>query len=136
SLDMDEGYVGTVQNALVIMGAANGDRGIEADTAGPSPDAEPVSRPNFINLTILGNQGSSDATVGGLWTVGFGGAVWRAAIVDNALATTGSGEFSLGCLDIDTQIDINTAFRDVTVNCANGDQTNFGVAVDGDTLQQ
>jgi len=137
SLDMDEGYVGIVQNALVIMGGANGDRGIEADTAGPNPDSTPVSRPNFINVTILGNQGSSNATVGGLWTVGFGGAMWRSAFLDGAPGgvPAGTREFSLGCIDIDTQIDTNTAFRDVIVDCANGNQANFDVATDADNLQ-
>ncbi len=128
-LDMDEGYVGTVQNALVIMGAANGDRGIEADNAGPGNDALPVSRPNFVNVTILGNQGSSNSTVGGLWTVGFGGAMWRSAFIDNTIAPAGTGKFTRGCFDIDSQIDINTAFRDVAVKCANGDAGTWGFGI-------
>jgi len=133
SLDMDEGYVGTVQNALVIMGAANGDRGIEADTAGPSNDAIPVSRPNFVNVSIFGNQGSANSTVGGLWTVGFGGAMWRSAFIDHTIASAGTGLFTRGCFDIDSQIDTNTAFRDVAVKCANGDQGTWGFGIQSAT---
>ena len=120
SLDFDEGHVGTIQTALVIQGAENGDRGIEADNAGPDDDATPVTRPNFVNLTILGNQGSEDDTKGMLWRRGFGGEVFRGAILDNSAASSGTGQFKRGCLDIDDQIDTNTAFRDVAVGCANG----------------
>jgi hypothetical protein len=120
SLDFDEGHVGTVQKALVIQGAQNGDRGIEADNAGPSDNAEPVSRTTFINVTILGNQGGANQTMGALWKVGYGGAMWRSAILDYYGAPAGTGEFSLGCIDIDNQIDSNTAFRDLAWDCAAG----------------
>ncbi|MEX2367060.1 MAG: hypothetical protein WD601_10670, partial [Pseudohongiellaceae bacterium] len=54
-LDFDEGFQGTLQNVLVVMGGNFGDKGIEADNAGASDNAEPVSRVNFVNMTILGN---------------------------------------------------------------------------------
>ncbi|MEX2489284.1 MAG: hypothetical protein WD356_07105 [Pseudomonadales bacterium] len=139
ALDMDEGYVGTVQNALIIMGAENGDKAIEADNAGPGVDAEPVSRPNFINVTLLGNQGSTNSSSGANWVVGFGGAMWRSAIVDHTNAPAGSGEFSRGCLDFTDQIDENVAFRDVAVRCDNGAKGTWGfgvVSTDGDTLEE
>jgi hypothetical protein len=135
SLDFDEGHVGTVQKALVIQGSSNGDRGIEADNAGPSDDATPVSRTNFINVTLLGNQGGGNSTTGALWKVGYGGVMHRSAILDHVSATSGTGKFSNGCVDIDNQIDTNTAFRDVAVDCANGQQTKFDVVSDSDTLQ-
>ena len=94
-----------------------------------------MSRPNLVNLTLLGNQGSQDVTMGALWREGFGGVLHRSAILDNAAAPTGTKKFSLGCLDIDQQIDSNTAFRDVAVDCANGQQAKFDVVSDGDTLQ-
>ena len=126
-IDFDEGTQLTVQNVLVIQGATFGDMGIEADTAGPSNDAEPVSNVHFINVTILGNDGSTAVTAGAHIKVGFGGAFWRTAFLDNTLA---GGKFDTGCFDMDNQIDRFTAFRDVAVNCANGTivPPGFGVA--------
>jgi len=137
-LDMDEGYVGTVQTALVIMGATNGDKSIEADNAGPNNDATPVSRPNFINVTLLGNHGSTGASSGANWVVGFGGAMWRSAIVDFLNAPAGTGKYGNGCLDFTVQIDQNSAFRDVAVRCANGNlgTWGFGVVAGSDTFEE
>lgn len=126
-IDFDEGVQLTVQNVLVVQGNTFGDMGIEADNAGPSNDALPTSNVHFINVTILGNAGTTAVTTGAHIKVGFGGAFWRTAIMDNSLA---GARFDTGCFDMDDQIDRFTAFRDVAVNCANGTQVppGFGVA--------
>ena len=126
-IDFDEGTQLTVQNVLVIQGATFGDMGIEADNAGPSNDALPTSNVHLINVTVLGNNGTTAVTTGAHIKLGFGGAFWRSAILDNELA---GARFDTGCFDMDNQIDQFTAFRDVTVRCANGTSVppGFGVA--------
>jgi hypothetical protein len=138
-LDWDEGYVGTIQNALVIFGHSEGDKGIEADTAGPSPSATPESRPNILNLTMIGDIGKG-SSVGIHYKVGTGGRMWRSAIVDFGspykTGTASTGKFAGGCIDIDDEIDDGVAFYDVIMDCANGSTTGnlgFGYVNDGDT---
>lgn len=52
SIDWDEGYQGNIQYAIVT-GDNIGDNGIEADNAGPSNDATPISKPSLMNVTFL-----------------------------------------------------------------------------------
>jgi len=129
-LDFDEGYQGTVQNALVIMGGNFGDKGIEADSAGPSANQEPVSRVNFVNMTMLGNRGTTNGTNALHFRLGFGGKLWRSAVVDHGnLAATGTGQFSTGCMLFNDQIDQFTAMHDVVFKCANGNQGTWGFGI-------
>jgi len=129
-LDFDEGYRGTIQNALIVMGGNFGDKGIEADNAGPSNDAEPVSRVHFVNMTILGNQGTTNSSSGLHFRLGFGGKLWRSAVIDHGnLAGTGSGLFSNGCILFNDQIDVFTAMHDVVFKCANGNQGTWGFGI-------
>jgi hypothetical protein len=116
-LDFDEGAQATFQRALVIMGSANGDKGIEADNAGPNDDATPVSRVNFVNLTILGDVGVGGGTSKGAnLREGFGGRLFRSGIVDRS-ATVGFGD---SCLDFDNEVDEFTELRDLVVDCGAG----------------
>lgn len=61
SIDWDDGYRGNIQYALVRQGVVNaGDNGIEADNAGLSNTAEPVSNPTLANVTFqTGEAGSA-----------------------------------------------------------------------------
>ena len=61
SIDWDDGYRGNIQFALVRQGLVNGgDNGIEADNAGLSNTAEPVSNPTLSNITFqTGSEGSA-----------------------------------------------------------------------------
>ncbi|MDP2547871.1 hypothetical protein [Oceanobacter sp. 4_MG-2023] len=61
SIDWDDGYRGNIQFALVRQGVSNaGDNGIEADNAGLSNTAEPVSNPMLSNITFqTAAEGSS-----------------------------------------------------------------------------
>jgi len=61
SLDWDDGWRGNVQFALIRQGLVNeGDNGIEADNAGLSNTAQPVSNPTIANVTFqTGTEGSA-----------------------------------------------------------------------------
>lgn len=129
-IDFDEGIQATVQNVLIIQGSSFGDMGIEADNAGPSNDALPKSQVHFLNVTVLGNNGTTAVTTGAHIKVGFGGQIWRSVFIDNSLL---GAKFDTGCFDLDDQIDEFTAFRDVAVSCANGTQVPPGFGVAGST---
>ncbi len=61
SIDWDDGYRGNIQFSLVRQGVTNaGDNGIEADNAGLSNTAEPVSNPTLSNITFqTASEGSA-----------------------------------------------------------------------------
>ena len=125
-LDFDEGAQLTVQKALVIMGSANGDKGIEADSLGPTDvtfDATPSSQVNFVNLTILGDVGAGGGTRGANFRLGFGGRLIRSGMVDGP----GGAAFATGCLDFDDEVDAFTELRDFVADCTGGTTTG-GVA--------
>lgn len=121
SLDIDLGYQGTIQNALVIQGAASGDRGIESDNNGSDFGATPKTAPVMANLTILGNAGDGGTTdsntYGALHREGFGGQVYRSVYADDSLA---GAQFDEGCLDVDDELDEDLEYGDVLFNCAAG----------------
>jgi hypothetical protein len=121
SLDIDLGYQGVIQNALVIQGADSGDRGIESDNNGSDFGAEPKTSPVIANITILGNAGNGGATdantMGALHREGFGGQVYRSVYADDSIA---GGQFDSGCLDVDDELDDDLEYGDVLFNCAAG----------------
>lgn len=60
SIDYSDGYVGTVQNALVIQSAADGNRCVEADNIGEGRSTQgedltttPISNPILANITCI-----------------------------------------------------------------------------------
>lgn len=65
SIDFSDGYVGTIQNALVIQAMADGNRCVEGDgigegryDAGEDPEtALPLSNPTINNMTCIMNGG-------------------------------------------------------------------------------
>ncbi len=119
-LDFDDGYRGTIQYAIVRMGNNDGDRGIEADNAGPSDTAEPITAPNVAYLTILGNQGkSSKTTMGALFRRGFAGHIYRAAFVDDPDALNAGAGFEGGCFDVDDMLPAGLSLTDVVCNSTN-----------------
>lgn len=114
-LDMDEGYTGTIQFAIVRMGSSNGDAGIESDNNGGDFDAAPQTAPNIANITILGNPGkSSKDTFGALHREGWRGKVFRSVYTDDLLS---GGAFVGGCLDIDDALPAALQYRDMVFNC-------------------
>lgn len=115
ALDMDLGFNGMIQYALVIMGASNGDHGIESDSNGSNFDATPATAPTIMNMTIAGNVGKG-STRGVLHREGFRGQVYRSIIAD----ASASAGFVGGCLDIDHVLPATLEWADVIVNCTGG----------------
>ncbi|MDZ7829420.1 MAG: hypothetical protein U5K33_08010 [Halofilum sp. (in: g-proteobacteria)] len=117
-LDIDEGYQGNIQFAIVRQGASNGDRGIESDGNGSNFGATPRTAPNIANLTVLGNAGKgSAATVGAVHREGFAGKVYRSVYTDDVLAGTA---FDDGCLDVDDTEEPQLEYLDMVFNCTPG----------------
>ena len=77
SIDWTDGWVGSLQFAVVQQGAANGDQGIEADNNGDDNFAEPVSNPTLSNITLI----SQDRDIGALFREGTGVTFVNAIIV-------------------------------------------------------
>ncbi|XOZ33414.1 hypothetical protein ACMDCT_14575 [Halomonadaceae bacterium KBTZ08] len=125
SLDQDQGWQGTVKNALVIQGPNSGNRGMETDNNGDNFGATPKTSPVLANVTILGHRGNEgDQSAGALHREGYGGQVYRSVYSDNtssvAGGATGSAAFQEGCLDVDDELDGNMTYGDVVFNCTNG----------------
>lgn len=112
-LDMDLGYVGNIQFAIVRIGAENGDRGIESDNNGDNFTATPVSAPNLANITILGNVGKKNKSYAALHREGFAGKVFRSVYTDD---TAVSAAFPAGGLDVDDSLAAALQYRDVVIN--------------------
>ncbi len=131
-LDIDTGYVGFIQYALVRIGAQEGARGIESDSgSGSNFDLLPRSAPNIANLTVLGNSGAidGDATIGALHREGIAPKVYRAVFTDDTVATP-PGVFEAGCLDVDNQLQDELEYTDSVFNCSGGDEN--GLVQDSD----
>lgn len=73
SIDFSDGYIGTIQNALVIHSAANANRCIEGDnigadrvTGGETLDTPPLTDPTIRNMTcITSNVDTADGSIHG-----------------------------------------------------------------------
>jgi hypothetical protein len=120
-LDMDLGYQGGIQFALVIQSNDRGDKGIESDGNGDNFDATPLSLPTIANLTIIGDAGKASATtVGALHREGMGGFFHKVIITDK----NGSAGFEDGCVDVDNtvaRIDEGAfGYVDAIFNCSPG----------------
>jgi hypothetical protein len=55
SLDWTSGWQGKVQHVVIVPGADSGDHGFEADNNANNRDAQPRSKPQLSNVTMLGN---------------------------------------------------------------------------------
>lgn len=121
SLDMDLGYQGVVQYALIRQGENFGDRAIESDNNGSDFAATPKTTPIFANISLFGNAGnggtSDENTLGALHREGMGGQVYRSVIADDTVA---GAQFDSGCLDVDDELDGDLEYGDVLFNCAAG----------------
>lgn len=56
SIDWTDGWVGSLQFAVVQHAATAGDQGIEADNNGDDNLAEPVSNPTLSNITLISQE--------------------------------------------------------------------------------
>ena len=123
ALDMDLGFQGGIQYALVKQSNDRGDRGIESDNNGDNFDQTPRSMPTLANITIIGNVGKDSATTtGALHREGMGGFFHKIIITDENAA--GGALLQNGCLDIDdsqARIDEGTLrYADAIFNCSAG----------------
>lgn len=112
-IDFDDGYTGTVKYGIIRMGDTDGDAGIEADNAGPSDDAEPVTRPELANLLIIGKAAKSPGGEGANLKLGFGGDLEHVVFVDDQYVTGGAGGFDEAIFDLDNQVDSSLDARGV-----------------------
>lgn len=119
-LDIDQGYSGTIQKAIVRQGSERGDRGSEQDGS-PSAvnfDIEPVTRPVFANILFLGD-GDEDSS-GLLMREGVGTTFENVAIVDmSALSSANGGSYGVGCFDNVNEVDTELQARGIAFYCAN-----------------
>lgn len=68
-LDWDYGWTGRAQFVVVQQNALVGDRGIEADNHGTTPDALPRSNPTIYNMSLIGSNaapGTAGKNQGGI----------------------------------------------------------------------
>lgn len=117
-IDFDDGYNGVVQYGIVRMGDTDGDAGIEADNAGPSDDAEPVTRPELANLLIIGKAAKSPGGEGANIKLGFGGDLEHVVFIDDGFVDGGSGGFDEALFDLDNQVDSSLDARGVAYRTA------------------
>ena len=90
SIDWTDGWIGSLQFAIVQHSADDADQGIEADSNGDDNLAEPFSSPVLSNITLMGQVGG-DSDIGALIREGTQVDFVNAIIVD----------FNDGGIDID-----------------------------------
>lgn len=95
-LDIDEGYQGNIQFAIIRQGVGFGNHGIESD--GKDLDT-PFTAPNIANITVLGNSAGGSDSIGAFHTENFQGKIYRSVFIDDLLA---GGAFEFGCLNINS----------------------------------
>jgi len=70
-IDIDFGYSGRIQHAVVVLGAQGGNNGLEADGNLDQPNNSPFTNPTWYNVTMVGNYANAanqnEAVVGGLF---------------------------------------------------------------------
>jgi hypothetical protein len=64
SVDWDNGFRGRLQHVFIQhdVNSGQGNRAIEADNDGSTPDKEPQSNPTIANMTIIGNNFDTDSS--------------------------------------------------------------------------
>ena len=95
ALDMDQGWNGTLQHAIVRMGEGEGDNGIESDSKDGSGPR--VTQPTVANLLILGNKGKGES-VAAKHRENFQGKFYNVAYLDDSI---NGGNFTGGIFEID-----------------------------------
>jgi hypothetical protein len=122
SIDYSDGYVGTVENALVIQWVSDGNRCIEGDNvgevradAGVPLDTAPLTEPTVRNMTcIVSNQ---DLATGGTHDDSEGPTLRRGSkiILENSIiysgyGTVGNAVTSNECFEIDDDDGVSRGF--------------------------
>ncbi|MDN5871507.1 MAG: hypothetical protein L0H73_12385, partial [Nitrococcus sp.] len=104
----------------VVQGQGEGDNTIEADNAGPGPDAAPITRPIIANATLLG-WGDTESQ-GMLLRRGFGADFENVALADRSVVGNVPAEaaFALGCFLNTDEVDEELEAFGIAYFCANG----------------
>jgi hypothetical protein len=116
SIDFSDGYVGTIDNALVIQSPTDGNRCIEGDNVastrvGGGASQAPVTRPTIRHLTCItsnfdvGTHGDSEGPI-----IRYGARmVLEDSIIDGGRATAKLGLQSNECLEVDRDLNNDTS---------------------------
>lgn len=116
SIDFSDGFVGTIDNALVIHSPTDGNRCIEGDNVastrvGGGANQPPLSRPTIRHMTCIpsnfdvGTHGDSEGPL-----LRYGArAVLSDSIIDAGRATTKLGFVSNECLELDRDLNNDTS---------------------------
>jgi hypothetical protein len=99
SLDWGQGWRGGAQYVVIVQAADDADAGIEADNDENDNNAEPVSVPTLVNLTIVGSDGGTPATAdtrGILLRRGTGAKIYNTIVTgsDTCLRIQGDATFA------------------------------------------
>ncbi|MBH03857.1 MAG: hypothetical protein CMP08_07015 [Xanthomonadales bacterium] len=120
SLDMDLGFSGTIQNALVLQSTARGNRTIEADNNGDGFGLEPVTSPNIANTLLLGAGSAQQGSTGMLGREGFGGDLENTVVTDlQSVTNRDSGTYSNGCFALTDEVDADLQAAGLAFYCVN-----------------
>ncbi len=116
SLDWGQGWRGGAQYVLVVQGADDGDRGIEADNDENDANAEPVSVPTLVNVTIVGSDGGTPTvsdTLGVHLRRGTGAKIYNSIITGSDTCLRIQGDATFARVD-----DGRLLFENSVVSCA------------------
>jgi hypothetical protein len=150
SIDFSDGYVGTIDNALVIQSPTDGNRCIEGDNVastriGGGASQAPVTRPTIRHLTCItsnfdvGTHGDSEGPI-----IRYGARmVLEDSIIDGGRATVKLGPLSNECFEVDRDLNNDTSLaaqagesivRRTAINCQEAYVSGAGDnLVNGDT---
>ena len=116
SIDFSDGYIGTIDNALIIQSPTDGNRCIEGDNVASTRVAggasqTPLSRPTIRHMTCItsnfdvGTHGDSEGPI-----IRYGARLLLSdSIIDGGRATTKFGLNSNECLEIDRDLNNDTS---------------------------
>ncbi|MGM0563463.1 MAG: hypothetical protein ACQES2_03945 [Pseudomonadota bacterium] len=113
SIDWDEGYRGNIQYVVVRRVDGAGEA-IEADNAGPSNDAMPISKPSLANFTFVNEAAAGSASYMARLRRGTGAFMTNGAFVDG-------GDTCLRLDDLETANQAGGELEDTNVlmDCTN-----------------
>lgn len=140
SVDWDNGFRGNLQHIYIehAKNAGEGNRAIEADNDGSSPDKTPQSNPTLANMTIIGNNfDTADKDSEGIYL--------REGTAAKIFNTVVTGPSEMGeCLEFEggdtSSVTVDNANSDKIVMqnsvmaCTNGENFKDAKAADGSVL--
>ena len=157
SIDIDEGYSGTITNALVIQSATDGNNCIESDGIGSFDDLMPAeieaiinqginSRPTINNLTcVISPNGAATAThdpgAGWRFREGIFPTINNSMIIGSFAANDTTSSSDNYCLRIDNRsrqaaLDGDLQLNNIIFACAEARNDDFGGGVTEVTFAQ